>query len=140
MKRERTLEGQLFLAGIFLPFLIAGLWLLGGHLLPRLPFPFRGCLWDRFLGIYCFGCGGTRAVYALLHGRFLKALWYHPLVPYGAVLYCLFMGSHLLSLLSGGRIRGLKFRSWYLYAALVILVANCLLKNFLRLAWGITLD
>lgn len=32
------------------------------------------CLLYRTTGIYCAGCGATRAVYALLHGRVLEAV------------------------------------------------------------------
>jgi hypothetical protein len=32
------------------------------------------CLFHRWTGLNCPGCGGTRAVYALLHGHFQRAL------------------------------------------------------------------
>jgi len=32
------------------------------------------CLLYKTTGLYCAGCGATRALYALLHGRFLEAL------------------------------------------------------------------
>ena len=40
------------------------------------------CLFYCATGIYCPGCGGTRAVKYLLEGNLLKSLWYHPLVGY----------------------------------------------------------
>lgn len=87
------LEKQLYLWGLAAPFLtLIAVWLHQRLLAPL--FPFQGCIWDKMLGIYCPGCGGTRAVLALLHGKPLLSLWYHPFVLYAAVLYACFMLSH----------------------------------------------
>ena len=40
------------------------------------------CLFRAMTGLYCPGCGGTRAVQYLLQGRLLLSLRYHPLVLY----------------------------------------------------------
>lgn len=37
-------------------------------------------------GIYCPGCGGTRAVYSLYKGNILKSLYYNPIVLYIIVI------------------------------------------------------
>ncbi len=96
------------------------------------------CIWNTCFHIYCPGCGGTRAVLALLKGDFLGSLWYHPLVPYAAVLYGCFMGSHLASRLTGRRFfRGMRFHSWYLFAAVGIVAVNFVVKNLLLLVWGV---
>ena len=47
---------------------------------------FRECIFLKNFGFYCPGCGGTRAVKALLHGHILESLHYHPIVVYVAVL------------------------------------------------------
>ena len=44
------------------------------------------CLWRSLTGVPCPGCGSTRAVVALLHGRVAEALWLNPV----AVLLCLY--------------------------------------------------
>lgn len=98
------------------------------------------CLFWRFFGLYCPGCGGTRSVDALLHGHMLQALWYHPLVPYMAGVYLAFMISwtaaevHLFGLK-----RGMKFRPGYMYGMLVIIGINFLLKNVLKMCFGIVM-
>lgn len=134
MKKHHSLEDKLFYLGIGC---MAGV-LLCYVLLPYLPLP--PCPLYTYLGLYCPGCGGTRAIGSLLHGHILQSLWYHPLVPYSALLFCAFMLSQLLARLTRRRyFQGLAFHNWYLYAAGVILGVNWILKNVLLLVWGISL-
>ena len=132
------MERKLFYIGLgALPAGVLFFWLYDKVLSPL--WPFRGCIWDMLFGIYCPGCGGTRAIRALLKGKPLTALWYHPVVIYGIVLYSIFMVSQMLALVSRGRIRGIRFHNWYLYTAIIIIVVNCLAKNYLRIRHGITI-
>lgn len=102
------------------------------HILP--PDPFYSST-----GYYCFGCGGTRAVNALLHGRILKSLHYHPFVLYAAVLYVLFMVSHTLNILTKGKVSAMRFRPGYFYFGAALIILQCLVKNFLKWRFGICL-
>lgn len=135
----RSLEDKLFTAGW-----IAGLGVIGligiyfQYILPY--FSTIGCSFYRVTGLYCPGCGGTRALTALLHGNLLQAIRYHVLVPYAAVLYIAFMGSHFLARITGFRyFKGMRFRTWYLYGALVVLILNWIGQNLLKAVWNITL-
>lgn len=50
------------------------------------------CVFRHFLGLYCPGCGMTRAILSVIHFDFISAFYYNPLVialPYVAV-YILF--------------------------------------------------
>ncbi len=48
------------------------------------------CMWRRLLGIHCLGCGLTRAVCFVAHGRFREALAFNPMiVPVFLVLFCI---------------------------------------------------
>lgn len=38
-------------------------------------------IYEKF-GIYCLGCGCTRAVYSLYNGNILKSIYYNPLIVY----------------------------------------------------------
>ena len=81
-------------------------------------------------GLYCPGCGGTRAVVFLLHGDFLHSLVYHPFVPYAFVLCTWFMISQTIERLSKGRLRiGMHFREVFLWIALAIIIINFIVKN-----------
>lgn len=130
------LEEELFRTGLILLAAVGGtgaayyVWF--QRFLPQIP-----CFFSEVLGIYCPGCGGTRAVAALIHGRFLQALWYHPLVPYGAVLFGGFMLTQSMKRMGIRGIKGWKYHNWYLYGAVALILVNFLVKNGLRLGWGI---
>lgn len=95
------------------------------------------CLFHLLTGYYCPGCGGTRAVRALLQGNICQSFYYHPLVPYGAGVYAAFMVSQTVERLSGRRLAvGLHYRSAYVVAAGVILVLNFAVKNLLHYKYG----
>ena len=54
---------------------------------------------------YCPGCGGTRAAYALLCGKPLLSLYYHPIVLYTVVVGAAFLVTQTIGRLSRGRFR-----------------------------------
>lgn len=69
----------------------------GGYMLgilyfhnPEIVSWYPSCVFHDYTGLYCFGCGNTRATYHLLHGNFIESLSYNVmLVPYIALLSCL---------------------------------------------------
>jgi hypothetical protein len=138
VKKEKTLEDELFYIGLAA---MAGMFL-GGvlyirvlrYLLPPVP-----CFFQTFFGIYCPGCGGTRAVEALLHAHFLRAVWYHPFVPYAAFLYIGFMVSNGLNKAGVKAVRGWRYHNWYLYVGAAIIIVNFIVKNILKLMFQISL-
>lgn len=135
VKKERTLEDELFymgLAAVPAAALFGLFFYLAGRFLPR-----GFCVFSDLLGFYCPGCGGTRALKALLRGRLLLSVWYHPLIPYAAAVYLGFMGSQGLHRLFPERIRGFRFHNWYLWAGVALICVNFLVKNILRLGFGI---
>jgi len=48
--------------------------------------PWNTCLFRRFLGIPCPGCGFTRSVLALAHGQFTHSFFFHPAIIPGVLL------------------------------------------------------
>ena len=88
------------------------------------------CVFHTVTGYYCPGCGGTRAVKALVQGNVLLSFCYHPVVVYAAVLYLCFMATHTIEKISGGKWKiGMPYRNGYLYAALAIVALNVVVKN-----------
>lgn len=96
------------------------------------------CLVHSLLGIYCPGCGGTRAIFALLHGHLLTSFICHPFVPYTAAICGWFLISQTIERASSHRIKiGMHYRDIYLWIALGIVIVNFIVKNALLLLWDI---
>lgn len=135
---KMSVEDALYFFGLItLPICLGAAYFVVDWIVPRAPQ--MGCIfWERF-GVYCPGCGGTRAVQAFLHGHFLQSLWYHPLVMYCAVMYLLFMLSHTLEKLHVPFVKGMKFKEWIMYGMLVVLAVNFILKNYLKFGLGIVM-
>ena len=139
-EKRTTIEDQLYNIGLCLFAVLPLAVILYRYLQDRLPLLTIPCILHTCTGYYCPGCGGTRAVYALLHLQLWKSFCYHPLVPYAAVVYLWFMLSHTIEKLSRHRLRiGMKWDPRWLWAALVILILNVLVKDGTLLLFHIDL-
>lgn len=95
------------------------------------------CLFHSWFGLYCPGCGGTRAVISLFKGQILSSLIFHPVVPYAAGIYVWYMGSNTIQLISKGKYKiGIKYNDLYLWLALWIIIISCIIKNVVYIVWG----
>ncbi len=98
------------------------------------------CFFYQLTGLYCPGCGGTRAVLELLKGHVLLSLWYHPVVAYTAVLLGWYVFSHVIEKAVHGRWKiGMIFKNRYLYLGAAIILANWIVKNLLLILADIRL-
>lgn len=97
------------------------------------------CVFRALTGIYCPGCGGTRAFQLLFRGDILQSLIYHPFIAYAVVLGVAFYTSQTVRFISRGRIKGLYMRPVYLIAGGALLLLNWGVKNLLLLIWNIKL-
>ncbi len=120
---------------ILLPFILLGT-ILVQHITPN-QVPSFPCVLRQFTGLYCPGCGGTRAILAICSGRVLQSLWYHPLVPYTAGWYLIFMITHTLERCKVPHVKGLQYRDIYLYIAIGIIIFHFVLKNVLAIFFKI---
>ena len=94
------------------------------------------CVMYQAFGIYCPGCGGTRAVKALLAGHPLWSLYFHPFVLYATVGGGCFLVSQTIERVSRGKIKiALHFRPVYLYICLALIAINFIVKNVALLAF-----
>ena len=103
---------------------------------------FGECAFLSATGLYCPGCGGTRALFSLAHGELLQALRYYPALVY----YILFSTAFLVS--NGVRIGGkllcrkkilpsMRVRTVYFVLFLVIILGGWIVRNILWMIWGI---
>ena len=95
------------------------------------------CLFHRLTGLYCPGCGGTRAINYLLHGQIVKSIQYHPLVLYMAFVIVLESVRYLWSLKSENPHYG-DYEA-EVYGGIGIIIINWAAKNWALLCMGIDL-
>ena len=128
------IAGWLFLAVAGVLFLV---WKFNGFTIGAYLPP---CVFHAMTGLYCPGCGGTRAVYALLRGEVGMSLFYYPFVFYAAVLGTWFMVSQTIERISRHTLPiGLRFRPVYLWIALILILANFFVKNIALIVFHVKL-
>ena len=91
---------------------------------------FPGCMFHRLTGMYCPGCGMTRATYAALHGHFATAFRFNPV---GMVLFPIAMLGVMLEWIAWVRGKPLPFtfRAGGLWAwgLVVVILSFWVLRN-----------
>lgn len=140
MRNRSKEETALFYIGWALVF-VSGILVLMYQIMP-LPFKMimPPCIFHSVTGLYCPGCGGTRAVSALLHGHIVTSFICHPLVPCTAITAGWFLISQSIERISKHKIKiGMKYRDVYIWAALGIVIKNFIVKNILLMVWNVDL-
>ena len=87
-----------------------------------------GCQFHEQTGLYCIGCGGTRATYLLLHGQFMESLRYNCLCPlFLAVIF--YVPMQFLLRKTAWAIPPLRLSSRQMFFLLGVLLAFFALRN-----------
>lgn len=96
------------------------------------------CLFHSLTGLYCPGCGGTRAVRSLLRGDLRMSFQYHPLVLYAVLVLFLEM---FLRAFKGWKIPldHKKRARILILAGAAIVAANWIFKNYMLVIKGVDL-
>lgn len=120
-----------------LPFIIIAViffWIFGNKITNGM----TECYFKKITGLYCIGCGGTRAFNHFVRFHWLKSLYYHPFVPYAFFSYFLFI------------INGFLYRHNFkciekinplvlIYVGVGVLFLSFAIKNILLIFFGIHL-
>ena len=97
------------------------------------------CAFLRLTHMYCPGCGGTRAFFALLKGNIPASLCYNPAVVLGAGVIMYYEITVLMSIFSKkGKIYYSR-KPWILYLYIAIVLVYCIVRNILLAGFGIDL-
>ena len=94
------------------------------------------CLFRGLTGLYCPGCGGTRAFMYLCQRQIRKSLYYHPLIPYMAAVL---VGEGALWLMARKKGREKELKRPYeleVYVGIGIALVNWAVKNLVLVAGG----
>lgn len=92
---------------------------------------FTPCILKTVFHLYCPGCGGTHAVFYLLHFQLLKSLLANPLVLYGAIVLLYYWIRFFICLIQK-KGRGIyRMNLSFLWILLFLLAALLLLRNLL---------
>jgi hypothetical protein len=88
------------------------------------------CVFQELTGLYCPGCGGTRAVKALMKGNVITSFLYHPLVIYVVLVAAVFAFSYIIYAKTKNPKFRLYFDNKYAYIGIGIIVVNFVIKNY----------
>ncbi len=91
------------------------------------------CYFYTVHGVFCPGCGGTRAFEHLLYGHFLQSFLYHPIVV-TVVFFLMFSTiSYILYFITRGKVLYYELTMKHFIIIDLIFVANFAVKNLLVL-------
>ena len=96
--------------------------------------PIAQCLIYNKTGIYCPGCGCTRAFINMLQGNIIQSLKYNPTVIYSTIVIALYMVSQSIGGIFGIKERKyiMKYKPIYIYIGIFILIGTCIVKNIIH--------
>ncbi len=97
------------------------------------------CVFHALTGLYCPGCGGTRAVWFLLHGKIWTSIRYHPLVFYTAAMAAVEWGGYWLAKRTGRPRLYLRRYGLVVSVGVAIVLVNWVFKNYMLVVRGVDL-
>lgn len=127
MKRYKTYQKVLV---ILLPFVSVGaLWLLADFALKHVMLP--ECQFYKWTGLYCPGCGDTRAVIALMNGDLLLSLRQNALIIALLLLGIAMYAELLLKVVFEKKFKSPVFNLKFLVIFLILFSVYAVVRNFI---------
>jgi hypothetical protein len=97
---------------------------------------FAPCGLKTFFHLYCPGCGGTHAVYCLLHFQFVKSFLYNPLVIYAAAATAYYWLKSLICLIKSTGDAQMSVCLISIWGLLILLLLFTIIRNILLIHFG----
>lgn len=127
MKRYKTYQKVLV---ILLPFVSVGaLWLLADFALKHVMLP--ECQFYKWTGLYCPGCGDTRAVIALMNGDVLLSLRQNALIIALLLMGIAMYAELLLKVVFEKKFKSPVFNLKFLVIFLILFSVYAVVRNFI---------
>lgn len=139
-EREKKIRKRACLLSFLLP-LFAAVVIFGYASLflfcERRGIPLFRCVLKEKFGIYCPGCGGSRALLSLLRGDFVSSFYFYPaMIPTVLLLFDLYVRLVVTAVTGDGRAVG-SFRFRAFYAVLAIVLLTFLVRGLLWFGFGV---
>lgn len=99
-------------------------------------FTFMPCILHDIVHIYCPGCGGTRALVALLNFNFIESFLSNPLVIFILIIFSYFYFGILITILKNNGKQYFKFGNWIIYGLVIILIFTGIIRNIIMVFNG----
>ena len=88
-------------------------------------------------GLYCPGCGGSRALISLFKLDILSSFKYNIAVPFGIFVYVYYNVRGIIAAIKKDRAYFSRQKYMLCVAAALLLILNCIVKNVLLVGFGI---
>ena len=130
MKKEKSLNDYVYIS-VIITVLLLILFYVIYVAIGKLPI-FNCWIYEKF-GIYCPGCGCTRALVNLFQGNIIKSLYYNPTVLYTVIILIFYLvGNTIAKVLKKDSKYILKYTPILIYVGIFILIGTCIIKNLLK--------
>ena len=131
MKKEKNLNDYVYISVIITVLVLIMFYII--YVLIGKPPIFNCWIYENF-GIYCPGCGCTRALINLFQGNIIKSLYYNPTVLYAVIVLIIYLvGNTIAKVLKKDSKYILKYTPILIYVGIFILISTCIVKNLLKI-------
>ena len=134
MKKEKTIDDYIYIAIILTICTLVILYII--YVKIGKPDIFKCKIYEN-LGIYCPGCGCTRAFVSLMNGNLIESFKYNPTVLYTVITTIIYLASRTIGKITKNENSKyiMKYRSVYIYIGMTILIVTCILKNIEKIIY-----